>query len=60
MEDIKEVTNRILQLNIKIEHLREDGLITSTHNKALAFLSSRKNMFYQEFEGALKSFSFRE
>ena len=53
MENIKEVTNRILQLNIKIGHLREDGLITGAHDKALAFLSSRKRASYQELQKEL-------
>jgi len=54
MKDLKEVTNRIFQLNIRVEHLRKAGLITDTHNKVLSFLSSRERASYAELQIYLK------
>jgi Fic family protein len=51
--EIREVTNRILQLNIRVEHLRRDGLITERHNKALSILYSRDKASYQELKTEL-------
>jgi len=48
MRQIKEVANRILQLNIRVDHLRDSGLITESHNKVLSFLSSREKASYNE------------
>ncbi len=54
MKEVRSVTNRILQLNIRVEHLRNDGLITETHNKALSFLSSREKTSYKELREHLE------
>lgn len=54
MRELKEVTNRILQLNIRVERLRKTGMITSTHNKVLSFLSSRERASYSELTAHLK------
>jgi Fic family protein len=54
MREIKDVANRILQLNIRVDHLRQDGLITDTHNKVLSFLSSREKASYKEIEEHLR------
>ncbi len=48
MKSIRKVTNRILQLNIRVDHLRKKGLITETHNKVLTFLSTREKASYKE------------
>ncbi len=48
MQSIKKVTNRILQLNIRVDHLRKDGLITESHNKVLNFLYAREKASYKE------------
>ncbi|MFZ2984130.1 MAG: Fic family protein [Minisyncoccia bacterium] len=48
MSKLKEVTNRILQLNIRIEHLRKSSLLTDSHNKVLSFLASRERASYEE------------
>ncbi len=48
MRGIKEVTNRILQLHIRVDHLRKTGKITENHEKILSFLSSREKASYKE------------
>lgn len=48
MEEIKRVSNRILQLNIRIEDLRQRSLISESGNKILLFLSSREKASYRE------------
>ncbi|MEN9405296.1 MAG: hypothetical protein RLY47_255 [Candidatus Parcubacteria bacterium] len=48
MDNLEQVTNRILQLNIRVAHLRQTGQITETHNKVLSFLSSRERASYPE------------
>ena len=48
MESVKEITNRILQFNIRVNHLRKEGLITDSHDKILSFLSSREKASYPE------------
>lgn len=48
MSEIKEITNRILQLNIRIDNLRKKGLITESHNKALSYLKSHERASYDE------------
>lgn len=55
MGEIREITNRILQLNIRVAHLRKNGLISEKHEKALSFLSSRERAFYRELAQALGS-----
>ncbi len=50
MKEIKEVTNRILQLNIRVDHLRRQGLITENHNKVLSLLSTREKVSYGELQ----------
>ncbi len=45
---IKTVTSRILQLNIRVEHLRKTGLITDSQNKVLEFLYARERASYPE------------
>ena len=53
MSGLKEVTNRILQLNIRVDRLRKEGLITETHNKVLSFLYSREKASYEELRAHL-------
>jgi Fic family protein len=53
MESVKEITNRILQLNIRVDHLRRNGLIADSHNKVLSFLSSREKASYSELVAEL-------
>lgn len=48
MKELKEITNRILQLHIRVERLRKTGIITENHNKVLSFLSSREKGSYKE------------
>ncbi len=50
MQEVKEVANRILQLNIRVEHLRKNELITDSHNKVLSLLSSREKASYKELQ----------
>jgi Fic family protein len=54
MKELKEITNRILQLNIRVERLRKSGMITANHDKVLSFLSSREKASYPELQGYLK------
>jgi Fic family protein len=53
VEKIEIVTNRILQLNIRVDHLRRDGLITEPQDKVLSFLYSREKPSYQELAAHL-------
>lgn len=53
MGEIREITNRILQLNIRVARLRKGGLITEQHERALSFLSSREKASYRELAEAL-------
>jgi Fic family protein len=48
MKDIKETTNRILQLNIRVQHLTSEGLITENHRKLLSLLSKKERVSYSE------------
>lgn len=54
MQSIRKVTNRILQLNIRVDHLRKGGLIAESHNKVLTFLSTREKASYKELTKYLK------
>ncbi len=54
MDGIKQISNRILQLNIRIEDLRHRGLITDRGNRALLFLSSRERASYAELKSYLE------
>ncbi len=47
-DSIKEITNRILQFNIRVNRLRKEGLIADSHDKVLSFLSSREKASYPE------------
>jgi Fic family protein len=53
-QHIKEVGNRILQINLRVERLRKEGSITVSHEKALSFLGSRERASYKELEKHLK------
>lgn len=50
MKTLKEVTNRILQLHIRVARLRQSGTIAESHNKVLSFLSSREKASYGELK----------
>jgi Fic family protein len=47
-QHIKEVGNRILQLNLRVERLRKEGSITVGHEKVLSYLGSRERASYKE------------
>jgi Fic family protein len=47
-QHIKEVGNRILQINLRVERLRKESAITSNHEKVLSFLGSRERASYKE------------
>lgn len=48
MKSIEDVTNRILQLNIRINHLRKERYITDNHDRVLSFLFSNEKTSYSE------------
>jgi len=50
MSVVREITNRILQLNIRVDRLRKKGMINDGHEKVLSFLSSRERGSYQELQ----------
>lgn len=49
-KEIRGITNRILQLNIRVQHLRSDGLITDKQNRVLSLLYSQERASYMELQ----------
>lgn len=53
MEGAKTVANRILQFQIRRDHLRKDGLISEQQDKVITFLSGREQASYEELQERL-------
>jgi Fic family protein len=47
-QHIKEVANKILQINLRVERLRREGAFTQSHEKVLSHLNSRERASYKE------------
>lgn len=54
MNGAREICNRILQFNIRISHLRKQGLLTESHDKLLTYLTGVEKASYTELAKSLK------
>ena len=53
MSSAKGIASRILQLKIRVDHLRSEKLISAKHEEVLAFLSAREKASYAELQAHL-------